>query len=303
MPRCARVKSFDSVYHIMVRSISDTPLYKCSDDKDKYLSLIKKYQDVYLFKVYAFCIMDSHTHIIIDGSGADISKVMHSINQCYAQYFNRKYKRHGHLFQDRFKSKIVYDDRYLIALSSYIHKNPSDITMYKDKIEYYKYSSLGIYLGIMDDTYDIVDTAFILNQFSKDSIAAKKQYIDFVHRSEEDEAEDNEFRHERAEYRSERVILVRNKKPCEVIEFVAAYTKQDRNTINVKYTKTTIEFKSLSALLLRGICDMKQKDICREFGNITQANASRLCLKGLKLINEKNEYKNIIKDFLREKAS
>ena len=118
MPRSARVKSFDSVFHIMVRSISDTPLYKCNSDKDKYLQLIKKYQDIHLFKVYSYCIMDTHAHMIIDTVGSDISKVMHSINQCYAQYFNRKYERHGHVFQDRFKSKIIYEDRYLITLSS-----------------------------------------------------------------------------------------------------------------------------------------------------------------------------------------
>jgi len=161
MPRAARIKSTDSIYHIMVRSVGETILYKEEADKNKYLALIKRYQQTFNFKVYAYCLMSNHGHIILDGNGADISKIMHGINQCYAQYFNKKYSRHGHVFQDRFKSIIVNNDRYLIALSQYIHNNPRDIGGYEDKLEQYKYSSLGIYLGIREDNFDIVDTSFI----------------------------------------------------------------------------------------------------------------------------------------------
>lgn len=304
MPRCARLKSSDSVYHIMVRSISDTPLYKCSEDKDKYLALIKKYQDIYLFRVYAYCIMDTHAHIIIDCAGADISKIMHCINQCYAQYFNFKYKRHGHLFQDRFKSKIIYDDRYLITLSAYIHNNPTDMEKYAHRPENYKYSSLSIYLGIRKDTFNIVDTGFILDQFSKDRTIARKQYMELVHRFDSDNlADDEEFRHEKAEYRSERKVLFRNIRSGDVVDFVAEYTKQNRSCINIKYAKKCMELKCLSALLMRGLCGMGQKEICMEMGNITQSHASRLCLKGLSLINEREEYKNIVREFMARRAS
>jgi putative transposase len=303
MPRCARIKSPDSVYHIMVRSISDTLLYKSCKDKDKYLSLIKKYQGIFLFKVYAYCIMDTHAHIIIDTAGADISKIMQSINQCYAQYFNLKYNRRGHLFQDRFKSKIIYDDRYLITLSSYIHNNPADMEQYKNDLKSYKYSSLSIYLGLRKDEFNILDTDFILEQFSKDKIVARHHYSKFVQSSNSDEPSyDTEFKHERAEYRSECKVLIRNANPIDVINFVAKYTKHNRSEINIKHIKSCIEFKSISALLMRGVCDMKQKDICREMGNITQSHASRLCLNGLYLINKKSEYKNIIYAFIKAKA-
>ena len=84
MPRIARIKKLEGIYHIMVRSISDVSLFKDSKDKDIYLLLIKKYQKIYLFKVYAYCLMQTHGHIAIDCCGADISKIMKSINQCYA---------------------------------------------------------------------------------------------------------------------------------------------------------------------------------------------------------------------------
>jgi REP element-mobilizing transposase RayT len=304
MPRCARVKSYDSVYHITVRSISDAPLFKCSHDKDVYLKLIKKYQETYLFKVYAYCLLDTHAHMLIDCVGADISKIMHGINQCYAQYFNKKYKRHGHLFQDRFKSKIVYDDISLINMSAYINKNPKDIKGYEGKEEKYRYSSFGIYMGIRDDEFGILDENYVLNQFSKDPIKARKSYYEFIRRYEEgSDTGDMEFKHETAEYRSERSILVRNISPGKVVEFAADCTHTDKKYINVKYIKDVMEMKALSAFLMRCLCDMKEKDICRNMGNITQTHAARLYHMGMELMKEKAEYRNIIQDFLAMRAS
>lgn len=304
MPRCARLKSTDSVYHIMVRSISDTPLFKCMADKDKYLSLVQKYQITFMFKVYAFCLMDTHAHFIIDSAGADISSIMHGINQSYAQYFNRSYNRHGHLFQDRFKSKIIYNEKYLITLSSYIHNNPADIKKYEGRIEIYKYSSLGIYLGLMNDAFEILDKEFILSHFSNNSRTARNLYNEYVHKFKADdlEDEDNEFDHEKSDYRSERRIIMRNITPGEVIDFVVSYTKLDKSIIKINNIKDVEETRSLSALLMRGLCGMKEKDICSVLGNITQSYASKLCLEGIKLISNNSEYKTIIMDLIQQKA-
>ena len=113
MARKARLKSGDAIYHIMCKSISEVNLFRDSEDKEKYLSLTKKYKKLYNVKIYGYCLMDNHAHLLIDANGADISKVMHGINFSYAMYFNKKYEREGHLFKDRFKSKIVDNDRYL----------------------------------------------------------------------------------------------------------------------------------------------------------------------------------------------
>jgi REP element-mobilizing transposase RayT len=304
LPRCARIKSFDSVYHIMVRSISDAPLFRCSHDKDVYLKFIKKYQETFLFKVYAFCLMDNHAHILINCCGADISKIMHGINQCYAMYYNREHDRRGHLFQDRFKSKILHDDRAIINVSAYINKNPKDKKGYKGKEEKYRYSSFGIYMGVWSDEYGILDPCYVLNQFSKDPIAARRDYFEFAKRYDTDaEPDDMEFRHEAAEYRSELNIIVRNILPEKVVEFAAAYTKIDKKYISIKYIKDVTELKALSAFLMRCLCNMSEKGICRYMGNITQTHAARLYNMGMKLVKEKAEYKNIISDFLEQRAA
>ncbi|WP_243108607.1 transposase [Clostridium rectalis] len=92
--------------------------------------------------------MNNHAHFIIDSNGADISRIMHSLDFRYAINYNNKYHRHGHLFQDRFKSKIINNENYLIKASAYIHRNPVDIKKYANSPEKYNYSSLGVYLGI-----------------------------------------------------------------------------------------------------------------------------------------------------------
>ena len=174
MPRTFRLKSEDAIYHIMCKSITEVDLFKDAEDKKKYLTLIKKYKLIYNFKLYGYCLMDNHLHLIIDANGADISKVMHGINFSYAMYFNKKYKREGHLFRDRFKSIPVGNERYLKTLSLYTHNNPTDINEFKDCPEKYSFSSLGIFIGKRRDSFNIVDYAFVMSLFGTTLKSARK---------------------------------------------------------------------------------------------------------------------------------
>jgi putative transposase len=304
MPRAARIKSFDSIYHVMVRSISDVSLYREDTDKDKYLSLVKRYQDTYGYKIYAYCLMTTHGHLIIDANGADISKIMHGINQCYAQYFNRKYKRHGHVFQDRFKSKVVNDERYLVNLSAYIHNNPVDIEEYCNSIEKYEYSTLGIYLGIRKDKFKITNEDFIMQLFSNNSENARKRYLEFVYKcSNEALIEDIEFNIEKTEYRSYRTILARDYTPEEIIELITEYTGVEKDKIHAKYRKNLTESKALCVFFMRCFCNFSHKDICKVIGNLTQSRVSKLCSIGLETIYSSQRHKNIIEMFLDKKSA
>ena len=235
MPRIARIKSEDAIYHIMFRSISELDLFKEDEDKLKYLSLIRKYQLKYKFKVYAYCLMDNHGHLMIDCNGADISRIMHSINFCYAHYYNRKYKRHGHLFQDRFKSKIIKDDEYLITLSAYIHNNPTDIAMYKDKVENYEYCSLKEYVR-KTNTYEILEVSFLNDVLNLNNKKSLSLYLDLVKKcNDENDNLDIEFKEIENEYRSERRTIPRNYKLQKVINFVFNYLSMDKEMVTIKY--------------------------------------------------------------------
>ncbi len=89
--------------------------------------------------------MDNHVHLMISEGTEDLSKIMKRINVSYVYYFNQKYKRVGHLFQDRFKSENVEQDLYLLALARYIHQNPLNPPLVK-KVSDYKWSSYNSYM-------------------------------------------------------------------------------------------------------------------------------------------------------------
>lgn len=298
MPRCAREKAEDSIFHIMVKSIKEVPLFRENKDKDLYLNILKGYQEIYGFKVYGYCLMDNHAHFIIDVNGADISKIMHSINFKYAMCFNRKYDRSGHLFQDRFRSKIVTNERYLIALSAYIHNNPLSIKKYKDCPEKFKYSSLGVYLGLKVDPFDIIDRDFILQLFGCNKATAREHYIRLVYKcSDKNFKKEIEFEEEATCYRSERKILVRDFTPGMIFMYLEEKTGIDKDRMHIKNKRSTVEARAFAALLMRHLCNFRCSDICRVLGNITQQRVSKLCSRAYDLLSEE-KYKGIIKEFI-----
>jgi putative transposase len=90
--------------------------------------------------------MDNHIHLFINDNGKDISQIIISINISYANYFNRTYKKCGHIFQDRFKRELINDGSYLLEVSKYIHNNPVKAGIFKEPAEY-KWSSNGFFAG------------------------------------------------------------------------------------------------------------------------------------------------------------
>jgi putative transposase len=303
MPRMARVKDFNSIFHVMCRSISEVDLFKTKDDKLKYIYYIKKYQKIYEFKVYGYCLMDNHIHMLIDANGADISRIMHSINLSYAQYYNGFHKRHGHLFQDRFKSKIIANDRYLFAVSAYIHNNPTDITEFKNCPEKYEFSSLSVYLGIRQDPYNLVSSSFILSLFGKNPKASREKYIQFVYNSINlSFSEEIEFKNESTEYRSERVLLVRNYDINDVVDYISNSMDTPKIKLHTKYCRNMVAAKALLILLMRSLCNYKCSDICKTLGNITQARVSALSSLGIELIEKNIRYRQIVEDFIKAPA-
>ena len=299
MPRTARKKTFTAIFHVMARSISEVDLYKDNDDKKRYLSLIKKYQQLYEFKVYSYCLMDNHVHLIIDANGSDISRVMHGINFSYVQYFNKKYNRHGHLFQDRFKSKIITNERYLITVSAYIHNNPTDMIDYSTEPEKYEFSSLSVYLGLRRDPYEIVDKAFIMDLLGGTSKKAREKYLKLVYKCcDKNFNTEIEFENERTEYRSERKLLVRNYKAEDVVEFIALNMEVSKISLHMKHCRQIVRAKALIVILMRSLCNYKCSSICELLGNITQARVSKLSSIGIQLVNKDEQSRRIVEQFI-----
>ncbi|RXI38807.1 transposase [Clostridium tetani] len=304
LPRMRRQKSENAIYHIMIRSITEVPLFKKHEDKIRYLNKMREYQKIYKFKVYAYCLMSNHGHFIIDSNGADISKIMHGLNFNYAVSFNRIYKRNGHLFQDRFKSKIVDTRRYLIMLSAYIHNNPLDIRGYENCPEKYKYSSLKVYLGIEKDDTGILDEGFIMQFFSNNIKEARENYAKLVYICNDEKMKSElEFKDEKTEYRSERKVIARNFDPQDIIKFISKETGINEIMFYARNNKNSRKIKALASLLMRSLCNYTCRDICKVFGNVTQSTVSRLCYIGVELISTEDKYKNLINKFISENSN
>ena len=284
MPRMARVKNEDFKLHVMVRSIKEVDLFKEDEDKIKYLSIVKKAQLKHGFKVYAYCLMGNHGHLIIDCAGADISKAMHGINLSYARYFNQKYDRYGHLFQDRFKSKVINTHRYLINLSAYIHNNPKDIPEYKDNIKQYPFSSFKEYLN-NTDTFGILSKSLLSKIIGFNSKEKEEAYITLVKESNHAETTDEvEFTHDKTEYVNHKEVITKYKSPQQVINHVARILNQDPRDIYVKYRRSCAKIRALSCVFMVTFCNMSQQDICETIGNISPSGISYLTSKGLDIL-------------------
>ena len=179
--RTPRKKSPEYKYHIRVRGMKEVLLFRDKEDKLKYLQLLGKYCKKFVCIVISYILMDTHGHIFIDPKGYDISKLMHVVNMCYAQYYNRKYDRGGPVFRGRFDSDPVCSITYSIAVSAYIHNNAKDIPGFRGKEEYFYFSSYGIYAGIRENIDNFVDTSYILSLMLEDSPKkAREKYINLV---------------------------------------------------------------------------------------------------------------------------
>lgn len=185
MPRRAREKCEHSIYHIMVKGNNKQDIFLDEDDKVEYLKRVKRYKEKYKAKIYAYCLMSNHVHLLVYDNGQDISKIMQSLNLSYVIYFNKKHDRSGHLFQDRFKSVMVKKDAYFVEVSKYIHLNPVKAYMAKTA-EQYKWSSSSIYSGKYEK-YEIIDNTRILAYFSADYKESIKLYAEYMYNKEVEE--------------------------------------------------------------------------------------------------------------------
>ncbi|MFA5115907.1 MAG: transposase [Candidatus Omnitrophota bacterium] len=150
-----------ALYYATSRGDHNEDIFKDSHDFNTYLDLLKKYNEQYGFKLFSFVLMPNHLHLLIElKEGLTISAIMHDLNANYTKYFNGKYERKGHLFQERYKMVLLEKERYLVPVSIYIHLNPQILGLVADAKEY-AYSSLPFYAGLRsaDERFTFRDEA------------------------------------------------------------------------------------------------------------------------------------------------
>ena len=153
----------------------------------KYLDFLRDYKDRYGFSIYAYVLMSTHVHLLIEMGQVPLSKILQGVNQRFTMYFNRRYGTVGHLFQGRYRAILCDRDTYLFGLVKYLHGNPVRAGMVRQPEEY-RWSSHRDYVGLNKN--GIVDTELLLGMFSEDLKTARKLYREYMRKEERTQKED-----------------------------------------------------------------------------------------------------------------
>lgn len=181
MSRQARQKSQSGIYHIILRGINKQILFEEEEDKEKFIECLRFYKESINYIIFGYCLMDNHIHLLIKEGKESIGNTMKRIGVSYVSWYNRKYDRSGHLFQDRFKSEVVEEDDYLLTVLRYIHQNPLKASIIKN-LEEYKWSSYKEYLA----QPETVDTDLILKMFALEKEQSMIDFKNFMHEQNDD---------------------------------------------------------------------------------------------------------------------
>jgi REP element-mobilizing transposase RayT len=195
MPRRSRIHSLSGVYHIMMRGNEKMDIFMDDEDKSKLMDILFDKQVISGYKLYAYCLMRNHIHLVLKECKETLAQCMKRINVSYAYYFNKKYCRVGHLFQDRFKSECIDDESYLLSAIRYIHNN-SVTAKIAAKPGDYPWSSYNGYIKNTDNSI-IISRDEVLSLFSSNAKLAVRQFIIFSQKNSDDNFIDFESDEER----------------------------------------------------------------------------------------------------------
>jgi putative transposase len=192
LPRKARLKSTTGVYHIMWRGANRQEIFHDEEDFRQFLKILHKYKLQTNMKVYGWCLMTNHAHLLLKEGGEEISTTMKRVGVCFVQYYNAKYHTTGHLFQGRFRSENIESRSSLLTVIRYIHQNPLKANMVK-KIDGWKWSSCGEYYGRMGVQNGLLDSGLILGMYGDDVQLCRESFKAFNEYPNEDRCLEDEY--------------------------------------------------------------------------------------------------------------
>lgn len=180
MPREARLDAPGTLHHVMIRGLEGKEIFYDDEDRENFLfrvgQLVKRTGD----RILAWSLMSNHAHLLLFSGPAGLSTVMRRLLTGYAVWFNRKHRRIGHLFQNRYKSIVCEEERYLLELVRYIHLNPLRALSVKDLMELDNYRWTGHSVLVGKNRNDWQEKEYVLSQFGKKEKGAIRAYRKFM---------------------------------------------------------------------------------------------------------------------------
>jgi putative transposase len=180
MPRRSRIDAAGALHHIMVRGIERGEVFRNDTDRNHFLERLGEILQTTKTICYAWALIPNHFHLLLRTGSVPISTVMRRLLTGYALWYNRRYRRHGHVFQNRFKSILCQEDSYLLELVRYIHLNPIRARLVEDlnELDSYVYCGHNVVLGNVKKTWQ--DTQGVLQMFGEKVGPAKRAYRVFI---------------------------------------------------------------------------------------------------------------------------
>ncbi len=187
MARPPRLEAPGAVYHVVVRGNEQKAVFRDDVDREKYLERLAHYREKFDFRLIAFCLMTNHVHLAVRAGRFPLSRLMAGLQSSYTQWFNRRHKRVGHLFQGRYKAFLVQEDPYLLSLVRYIHENPKSARIVERAQDYVWCSDRYYRRGRGPEWLDLDEVLPILGVRRQ---MAVKAYIELMARDEGPSYED-----------------------------------------------------------------------------------------------------------------
>jgi putative transposase len=178
MARPLRIEFAGALYHVTARGNAREDIYRDDEDRQQFLKLLQNMVNRHDWYCHAYCLMDNHYHLLVETNTPTLSKGMKFLNGTYTQYFNRRHRRVGHVFQGRFKAILVQKDSHLLELARYIALNPVRAQMVHSAEEW-RWSSYRAIAGY-DESDACLTTKWILAGFAGTKDAAQQRYREFV---------------------------------------------------------------------------------------------------------------------------
>jgi putative transposase len=180
MPRMSRLDTPGLLHHIIIRGIERRKIFNDNKDREDFIRRLSVLLPKTKAQCYAWAFMTNHAHFLIRSGTSGISTLMRRLLTGYAVTYNRRHRRHGQLFQNRYKSIICQEDAYLQELVRYIHLNPLRAKIVDDLngLDRYPYSGHSALMGKRKREWQ--DTEYVLGLFGKRTSEARRSYRAFV---------------------------------------------------------------------------------------------------------------------------
>ncbi|MFC1812365.1 transposase [Thermodesulfobacteriota bacterium] len=180
MPRQARLDAPGTLHHVIVRGIEKRKIVDDTTDRKDFISRLGQISADTATAVYAWSLMTNHAHILLKSSSFGLSHFMRRLLTGYALSYNRRHRRYGHLFQNRYKSIICEEDSYFKELVRYIHLNPLRAKLVKSlaQLDRYRWCGHSVVMGRRKNDWQDID--YVLEWFGKTEGAARKSYRRFI---------------------------------------------------------------------------------------------------------------------------